>query len=141
MRFLWIIIVATLLSSCSAQYHLSRAVKKDANIVQDTIVKLDTTIVTQEKILADTIVVSDTIVREIVSENVRIRVQKIHDTIRIEATCLSDTIKIEKEVEVVRYIKQEKRSIFDEIRLIIFSLIALFVVVFLLNRLSSMFKH
>lgn len=141
MRFLWIIIVATLLSSCSAQYHLSRAVKKDANIVQDTIVKLDTTIVTQEKVLADTIVVSDTIVREIVSENVRIRVQKIHDTIRIEATCLSDTIKIEKEVEVIRYIKQEKRSIFEEIRLMIFSLIALFVAVFLLSKLSSMFKH
>jgi len=138
MRFLWILIF---LSSCSAQYHLNKAVKKDASIATDTIVKFDTTIVTQEKVLADTIVVSDTIVREIVSENVRIRVQKIHDTIRVEATCLSDTIKIEKEVEVVRYIKQEKRSIFDEIRLMIFSLIALFVVVFLLNRLSSMFKH
>lgn len=141
MRFLWIIIVATLLSSCSAQYHLSRAVKKNANIVQDTIVKLDTTIVTQEKILADTIVVSDTIVREIVSENVRIRVQKIHDTIRIEATCLSDTIKIEKEVEVIRYIKTEKTSIFEDIRLMIFSLIALFAVVFLLKTLSNIFKH
>ena len=141
MRFLWIIIVATLLSSCSAQYHLSRAVKKDANIVQDTIVKLDTTIVTQEKILADTIVVSDTIVREIVSENVRIRVQKIHDTIRIEATCLSDTIKIEKEVEVIRYIKTEKTSIFEDIRLMIFSLITLFAVVFLLKTLSNIFKH
>jgi hypothetical protein len=109
---------------------LNKAVKKDASIATDTIVKFDTTIVTQEKVLADTIVVSDTIVREIVSENVRIRVQKIHDTITIE-----------KEVEVVRYIKQEKRRIFDEIRLMIFSLIALFVVVFLLNRLSSMFKH
>jgi len=141
MRFLWIIIVATLLSSCSAQYHLSRAVKKDANIVQDTIVNLDTTIVTQEKILADTIIVSDTIVREIVSENVRIRVQKIHDTIRIEATCLSDTIKIEKEVEVIRYIKTEKTSIFEDIRLMIFSLIALFAVVFLLKTLSNIFKH
>ena len=141
MRFLWIIIVATLLSSCSAQYHLSRAVKKDANIARDTIIKFDTTIVTQEKILADTIVVSDTIVREIVSENVRIRVQRIHDTIRIEATCLSDTIKIEKEVEVIRYIKTEKRSIFEEIRLMIFALIALFVAVFLLSKLSSMFKH
>ncbi len=141
MRFLWIIVVATLLSSCSAQYHLSRAVKKDANIVQDTIVKLDTTIVTQEKILADTIVVSDTIVREIVSENVRIRVQKIHDTIRIEATCLSDTISIEKEVEVIRYIKTEKTSIFEDIRLMIFSLIALFAVVFLLKTLSNLFKN
>lgn len=138
MRFLWILIF---LSSCSAQYHLKRAVKKDASIVTDTIIKLDTTIVTQEKVLADTIVVSDTIVREIVSENVRIRVQKIHDTIRIQATCLSDTIKIEKEVEVIRYIKQEKRSIFEEIRLMIFSLIALFVAVFLLSKLSSMFKH
>ena len=141
MRFLWVIVVATLLSSCSAQYHLSRAVKKDANIARDTIVKLDTTIVTQEKILSDTIVVSDTIVREIVSENVRIRVQKIHDTIRIEATCLSDTISIEKEVEVIRYIKTEKTSIFEDIRLMIFSLIALFAVVFLLKTLSNLFKN
>jgi len=138
MRFLWILIF---LSSCSAQYHLNKAVKKDASIANDTIVKFDTTIVTQEKILADTIVVSDTIVREIVSENVRIRVQKIHDTIRIEATCLSDTIKIEKEVEVIRYIKTEKTSIFEDIRLMIFSLIALFAVVFLLKTLSNIFKH
>jgi ADP-glucose pyrophosphorylase len=141
MRFLWVIVVATLLSSCSAQYHLSRAVKKDANIARDTIVKLDTTIVTQEKILSDTIVVSDTIVREIVSESVRIRVQKIHDTIRIEATCLSDTISIEKEVEVIRYIKTEKTSIFEDIRLMIFSLIAFFAVVFLLKTLSNLFKN
>lgn len=145
MRFLWLVrsalvVTALTLSSCSAQYHLRRAVAKNPSIAKDTIVKIDTAIVTQEKVLADTIVVSDTIVQEIISEDVRIRVQRIHDTIRIEATCLSDTIEITKEVEVVRYVQEQKRSIFDEMTMLIRSLIALvvcFALIIIMRKISK----
>lgn len=130
MRFLWLVVTAILLSSCSAQWHLKRAIAKDPSLKRDTIVKIDTAIVTQEKILSDTLVVSDTIVREIKSDGVVIRLQRVHDTIKVEAICESDTIKIVKEVEVVRYIEHKKTSIFDKANALIRSLIALIVVAF-----------
>lgn len=138
---MWLIVFATLLSSCSANWHLKRAIKKDPSLKRDTIVKIDTAIVTQEKILSDTIVVSDTIVREIKSDGVVIRLQKIHDTIKVEAICESDTIRITKEVEVIRYVEQKKTSIFEEARLMIRSIIALIVSVLLFIVLRRMFKY
>lgn len=131
MRFLWKLVLSAFifsLTSCSAQWHLKRAVKKDATILRDTIVKLDTTIVTEEKNLVDTLVIQDTIVREIKSEGVVVRLQRIHDTIKVEAICESDTIKIVKEVEVVRYIQRKKRTIFDQTNMVIRSLILLLII-------------
>ena len=140
MRFLWLIVVATLLSSCSANWHLKRAIAKDPSLKRDTIIKLDTTVLTQEKILTDTIVVSDTIVREIKSDGVVIRLQKIHDTIKVEAICESDTIRIMKEVEVIRYVEQKKTSIFDKANSLIKSLIALIVVLFFFILATKILK-
>lgn len=131
MRFLWKLVLSAFifsLTSCSAQWHLKRAVKKDATILRDTIVKLDTTIVTEEKNLVDTLVIQDTIVREIKSEGVVVRLQRIHDTIKVEAICESDTIKIVKEVEVVRYIQRKKRTIFEQTNTVIRSLILLLII-------------
>ena len=90
--------------------------------------KLDTTIVTEEKNLVDTLVIQDTIVREIKSEGVVVRLQRIHDTIKVEAICESDTIKIVKEVEVVRYIQRKKRTIFEQTNTVIRSLILLLII-------------
>ena len=138
-----VLIIAMLMSvsSCGAQYHLNRAIKKDASIVNDTIVRLDTAFVTEEKIVNDTIVVHDTIVQEIRSEGVVVRIQKIHDTLRVEAICESDTIEIVKEVEVVRLIQEQKRTIFEEMRLAIRSLIALIVSALLFIVLSRIVKY
>lgn len=140
-RFLWVVSVALLASSCSAQYHLKRAVKKDASIVNDTIVRLDTTFLTQEKNLVDTLVVHDTIVKEIKRDGVVVRLQKIQDTIFVDAICESDTIELFKEVEVVRYIKEEKTSIFDKMNVLIRSLIALVITIVVLVVVRRMFKY
>ena len=140
-RFLWLVSVALLASSCSAQYHLKRAVKKDASIVNDTIVRLDTTFLTQEKNLVDTLVVHDTIVKEIKRDGVVVRLQKIQDTIFVDAICESDTIELFKEVEVVRYIKEEKTSIFEEMNTLIRSLIALFITIVAVVVARRMFKY
>lgn len=140
-RFLWVVSVALLASSCSAQYHLKRAVKKDASIAKDTIVRLDTTFLTQEKSLVDTLVIHDTIVKEIKRDGVVVRLQKIHDTIMIDAICESDTIELFKEVEVIRYIKQEKTSIFDKMNVLIRSLIALIITLFSLVVIKRVFKY
>lgn len=78
--------------------------------MNDTIVKVDTTFVTDEIRLTDTLVVRDTIVREIKKNNAVVRVQKIHDTIRIDVICPPDTIRFVDEIEVDRIIYKEQKG-------------------------------
>ena len=108
MRFLWLIAVALIVQSCGASYHLKRAIAKDPTIANDTIIRVDTTVVTQSIRAVDTLVVKDTIVREIVREGVKIKLQRIHDTIRVDVVCPPDTVRVVAEVPVERIIYKPK---------------------------------
>jgi hypothetical protein len=108
MRFVWIVIVALVVQSCGAQWHLKRAIAKDPTILADAIVRVDTTVVTQSIRAVDTLVVRDTITREIVREGVQIKVKRIHDTIRVDVVCPPDTIRVVAEVPVEQVVIREK---------------------------------
>ena len=100
MRFMRFLIILLALSSCSSQWHLKRAIAKDPTISNDTIVRVDTTIVTQSISVVDTLVIRDTITREIARDGVVVRLQRIHDTIRVNVVCPPDTIRVVTEVPV-----------------------------------------
>ena len=108
MRFVWIVIVALVVQSCGASWHLKRAIAKDPTILADAIVRVDTTVVTQSIRAVDTLVVRDTITREIVREGVQIKVKRIHDTIRVDVVCPPDTIRVVAEVPVEQVVIREK---------------------------------
>ena len=108
MRFVWLVGLALLVQSCGASWHLKRAIAKDPAILAQAVVKVDTTIVTQSISVVDTLVVRDTIMREIVRENVKIRLQRVHDTIRINVVCPPDTVRVVAEVPVEKVVIQEK---------------------------------
>ena len=140
-RIATIVVILAMLSSCGASWHLKRAIEKDPTIAGDTIVRVDTTIVTNERRITDTLVVNDTIVREIKSNGVRASIQRIHDTIRVDVVCPPDTIRVAMEVPVDRIIYKEKppkRSILDRIEMMLFMVvliaIALMVRQFLMGR-------
>lgn len=109
-RVILLIAVFTMLSGCGSQYHLKRAIAKDPTIVSDTIVRFDTTIVTDQRTLVDTLVIRDTIMREIVRNGVKVRLQIIHDTIRFDVECPPDTIRVVQDVAVERLIYKEKKG-------------------------------
>jgi hypothetical protein len=71
MRYL---IIVLLLSSCSATWHLNRAVKKDPNILLEQVVKIDTFVVRDTFSYTDTFVTKsiDTITIDTGSVQVRI---------------------------------------------------------------------
>ena len=121
MRFVWklsVVVIALMLGGCSASWHLKRAIAKNPTIAADTIVRVDTTIVTNERRITDTLVVNDTIVREIESNGARATIQRIHDTIRVDIVCPPDTIRVTAEVPVERIIykeKKKKRSWLDKV--------------------------
>ena len=123
MRSLWLISVMLLLQSCGAKYHLSRAIAKDPTILESVAVKMDTTIITENKALRDTLILQriDTITLE--RNAVRIKIKRIHDTIQIDAECLPDTIRIQKVVNVPQVVYEEKKIKRKHIYLLIMSFI------------------
>ena len=129
-------ITASMMSSCGASWHLKRAIAKDPTIAKETIVRVDTTIVTNEIRVVDTLVVRDTITREIVRGGARVRIQRIHDTIRVDVVCPPDTIRVVAEVPIDRLIYKEKppkRSLLDQLGMILF-LILLISIALMVSR-------
>ena len=110
MKWYILILISFILSSCSAQWHLSKAVKKNPAILQkDTITVVDT-IVTQSVALTDTVVLRhmDTIV--IHKDRLKVKITRSFDTIRVDAICESDTIVnvVEVPYEKIVYVEREK---------------------------------
>jgi len=142
MRFLWklgAVVILLTQSGCSASWHLKRAIAKNPTIAADTIVRVDTTIVTNERRITDTLVVNDTIVREIESNGARATIQRIHDTIRVDIVCPPDTIRVTAEVPVERIIykeKKKKRSWLDKV----WSISLIVLLISLATILRQMFK-
>ena len=122
------------MTSCGADYYLKRAIAKDPSILQQEIVRLDTVLITKERILRDTIVSAkyDTIER--IQNNVSIKIVRINDTILVDVLCPQDTIFFTKEIKVDKLVYNKKRT--SEI---IF-LWALLIVLFLLY-LIRIVKH
>jgi len=98
------------LTSCSASFHLRRAIEKDPTIIQPEIVQVvDTVIITPLERVETTFVALpiDTITIE--KERLRIKIRRIHDTLRVEGECRSDTIRITETIELPPVIKYEDR--------------------------------
>lgn len=108
MRFVWLVGLSLAVQSCGASWHLKRAIAKDPTILAQAVVRVDTTIVTNEIKVVDTLVVRDTITREIVREGVKIKVKRVHDTIRVDVVCPPDTVRVVAEVPVEQVVIREK---------------------------------
>lgn len=109
MKWLAKLTLILLLSSCSAQWHLSKAIKKDPTILEkDTLVVQDTVVV-PPVVITDTVTTRqhDTIVVE--KDRLKVRIVKRQDTLIIEGQCASDTIvrTIEVPYEKVIYVPQK----------------------------------
>ena len=99
-----------LLSSCSAQWHLKKAVAKDPMILQrDTMVVVDT-IVTQPVAITDTVILQQHDTIRLIKDRLKVKIVKVNDTITIDAVCDSDTIvqTIEVPYEKIVYYEKER---------------------------------
>ena len=92
MRWLAGLITIVLLSSCSAQWHLKRAVKKDPTLLKTDTIAIVDTIVTPPVTLTDTVITraQDTVVVQ--KDKLKVQVVRSYDTIMVDAVCESDTI-------------------------------------------------
>ena len=129
----WILIPAVaVMASCSASYHLKRAIAKDPSIVKPTAVRFDTIVVTKERKFTDTIVMNDVDTITIERDRVRVRLVRSYDTLMVEGTCLPDTIKI----DVIREIPQvvQPRRWRDQFNLWLSVVLLIFSIAFAVSR-------
>ena len=126
MRLLQSIIIALLLTSCSANWHIKRAVKKEPGILTHVTI-FDTIVIREEKVLHDTFVTTeyDTVTME--DSFVFTQVIREKDIIKVYTKCKADTVRITKtlppQVEFIEKRNDWKKSL--DWLLIIFGLLAL----------------
>jgi hypothetical protein len=120
MKWLVKLILVSSLMSCSAQWHLKRAVKKDPTILEkDTLVVTDTVVV-PPVVTTDTVITKqqDTIVVE--KERLKVKVIRNVDTLIIDAKCDSDTIVKQIEVPFEKFVYVEQKTFFQKIQGLVF---------------------
>ncbi len=92
MRWLYLLTISVLLSSCGAQWHLKKAIKKDPSILRrDTVVVTDT-IVTAPVSVRDTITLQQRDTITITKDRLKVNIVRSFDTITVDAMCEADTI-------------------------------------------------
>lgn len=94
------LLIAILLSSCSAQWHLKKACKKQPDICQEQSIKIDTFVVRDTFVYRDTFVTKNIDTITIDTGSVQVRIIREHDVIRTTITQKPDTafITIEKQL-------------------------------------------
>ena len=110
------LIIMLLLTSCSAQWHLKKAVHKDPTILEkDTLVVTDT-VVSPPVAITDTVIMRQHDTITLVKDRLRVNIVKVNDTITIDAICDSDTIISIVEVPYDKIVYVEKESVWDKIK-------------------------
>ena len=120
MKWLGRLTLLLLLTSCSAQWHLKKAVLKDPTILEkDTLVVTDTVVV-PPVVTTDTVITKqqDTIVVE--KERLKVKVIRNVDTLIIDAKCDSDTIVKQIEVPFEKFVYVEQKTFFQKIQGLVF---------------------
>lgn len=112
----WVILSLTLLlSSCSANWHLKKAVQKDPMILKkDTLVVTDT-IVPPPVVLRDTAILKQHDTITLIKDRLKVEIVKVNDTITIDAICDSDTIIRVLEIPYEKIVYVEKESFKDKL--------------------------
>jgi len=95
-----VLLIAILLSSCSAQWHLKKACKKQPDICQEQNIKIDTFVVRDTFSYHDTFITKTIDTITIDTGSVQVRIIREHDVIRTTITQKPDTafITIEKQL-------------------------------------------
>ena len=116
MKWLVKLILVLSLTSCSAQWHLKKAVQKDPMILKkDTLVVQDTFVV-PPVVLKDTVTLKQHDTITITKDRLRVKIVKVNDTLIIDAKCDSDTIVRTIEVPYDKVVYVEKESVWDKIK-------------------------
>ena len=116
MKWLGRLLLISLLTSCSAQWHLKKAVQKDPLILEkDTLVVTDT-VVSPPVAITDTVTLKQHDTITVVKDRLKVQLVKVNDTVIIDAVCDSDTIVTIVEVPYEKVVYVEKATLLDKFK-------------------------
>jgi len=116
MKWLVKLILIMSLTSCSAQWHLKKAVHKDPTILEKDTLVVTNTVVSPPVAITDTVIMRQHDTITLVKDRLRVKIVKVNDTITIDAICDSDTIISIVEVPYDKIVYVEKESLWDKVK-------------------------
>ena len=116
MKWLVKLILALSLTSCSAQWHLKKAVLKDPTILEKDTLVVTNTVVSPPVAITDTVIMKQHDTINLVKDRLKVSIVKVNDTITIDAICDSDTIISIVEVPYEKIIYVEQESLLQKIQ-------------------------
>jgi len=81
-----------ILSGCSAEWHLSKAVKKNPSLLRERVTSVTDTVVVEPIAVRDTVTLSKVDTVEIAKDRFRVKIMRSYDTLIIDGGCDADTI-------------------------------------------------
>jgi hypothetical protein len=130
----WIPILILLMSSCSAHWHLKKAVQKDPTILKERVITIVDTVVTPPIVVVDTISLTGTDSVVIKNDTVSITITKYQDRwiVKTKVEPMEIVREVKVEVPVVQYV--ERISIFWKTGMLIALLILLYIAIRLIIK-------
>lgn len=96
-----------ILSGCSAEWHLTRAIKKNPDLLKEKVVTVTDTVVVPPVELRDTVRLKEIDTVTLVKDKFYVRIVRSYDTLMIDGGCDADTIIRVVEVGVPQIISKE----------------------------------
>lgn len=131
MKWLVKLILVLFLTSCSAQWHLQKAIQKDPSVLEKDTLVVKNTVVVPPVVITDTVTTSQHDTITIVKDRLKVKIIKVKDTLIIDAKCDSDTIVQTINVPYDKIVYVEKETLWDKIK----SLAIYFGLAFLLFKI------
>ncbi len=134
MRWLYLLTMSVLLSSCGAQWHLKKAIKKDPTILKSDTVVVTDTIVTAPVSVRDTITLQERDTITITKDRLKVNIVRSFDTIMVDAICESDTIVQLIEVPVPSLVMKDSDRWYNKVYKFSFYLLLLLLSFVIIRR-------
>ena len=100
--------IALMLTSCGASWHLKRAIAKNPALARNTVLRIDTTIISRSVEIRDTILIKEVDTIQVVKNGGVVDIRRSFDTIEVDVQCPPDTIRVFKEVPMVQLVPEKK---------------------------------
>jgi len=106
-----LIVILVMLTGCSAEWHLKKAIKKNPSLIQPSVHTIDTIVIRDSFEFSDTFVTKTTDTITIEKEGVQTIVYRDHDIIKVRTIVKPDTIRIQKTIQVPQVMYHERIAI------------------------------
>lgn len=129
-----VIVLLVMLTGCSAEWHLKKAIKKNPSLIQPSVHTIDTIVIRDSFAISDTFVSKTIDTLTIEKEGVKTIVYRNHDVIRIKTIVKPDTIRIQKTIRVPQVYYEERFKIPQMVGIGVALLLGLLFLILLLIR-------